>query len=125
MNLTILESGIGSGGLFLGDMNRPPRSLLEASSRKVVRNIEQGIRAKQDEKKTSGKMVCMQFTEAYTTALRNGNIKWASNQTVSELFHQDAKLITHDKQTFIGLTAIIRRLNAGQSTSRKHQVIVL
>eukprot|EP00210_Caulerpa_lentillifera_P005528 g5287.t1 len=100
-------------GLFLGDTTQPPRSLLEASSRRVAKHIEESMKVKQEEKKISGQNICKRFTEAYTKALKNANLKWASEQNVTELFHQEAKLITHDKQIHVGLTAIIRRLNTG------------
>lgn len=116
----VLDWSPVSYGLFLGDTTRPPRSLLEASSRRVAKHIEENLRLKKEETKSSGQNICKSFTEAYTKALREANLKWASEQNVTELFHKEAKLITHDKQTHVGLTAIIRRLNTGTTSFLQH-----
>ena len=99
---------------MLGDTTRPPRNLLEASSRRVARHLETSLQTQRAQVAASSASVCAAFTEAYTTALRKGDTKWASNPAVSALFDPDAKLVTHDQQSFVGLTPILRRLNQGR-----------
>ena len=50
---------------------------------------------------------------ALPQAVLGGNIKWASDASISDLLQEDATMVTHDKQRFDGRTAIIRRLNNG------------
>lgn len=53
------------------------------------------------------------FGEGFLVALLAGNGRWASEASVFELFVEDARMATHDKEVFYGKTAIIRRLNGG------------
>lgn len=102
-----------SCGLLLGDTSRPPRTLLEGSSRRVARDLAASIEAQQKEVQASNFMTCKAFTDAYVKALETNDFKWASHSIVSSLFHKNAKLATQDKQSFTGLAAVIRRLNTG------------
>ncbi|GMH41352.1 hypothetical protein BSKO_09262 [Bryopsis sp. KO-2023] len=108
-----IELAVRSCGLFLGDTSRPPRTLLEASSRRIAQRMVDKAEAEKQEEQVYSSGVCQAFTDAYVEALKTKNAKWASGTDVAALFLVDAKLVTHDKQSFVGSTAIIRRLNAG------------
>lgn len=112
-----MHDSFPSCGLVLGDTSRPPRTLLEGSSRRVARELAASIEAQQKEAQASSFVTCKAFTDAYVKALETNDFKWASHSTVSSLFHKNAKLITQDKQSFLGLAAVIRRLNTGTAES--------
>mmetsp|Transcript_10333 Transcript_10333/g.26207 ORF Transcript_10333/g.26207 Transcript_10333/m.26207 type:complete len:415 (-) Transcript_10333:330-1574(-) len=98
------------------DWSKPPSSLLEASMRRVALNEKAEMEALEKERiKTRKKYPrpIKVFTESFFRGLVSGHIQWASAESVSASFHEDARMVTHDGQMYYGRTGIIKRLNRG------------
>ena len=87
----------------------PSKSILEASVRRVERHT-QGAKISNA---ASRPAAVQAFSDAYLLALANGDEQWAVAADIAALFASDVILKTHDKQTFYGRTAVLRRLNSG------------
>lgn len=68
---------------------------------------------------TGPREVAQSFASCFMSAIKDRNVKWASETSLSTLLDDSAKLKTHNKQIFVGKTAIIRRLNGGMEQLAK------
>jgi hypothetical protein len=111
----ILKPSFSSGNL--SDKDTPlssARSLFEASMRRVEQNQRSSPGANRPDSEDQG--IPLRFLEAYVTALKDGNTKFASSPAISDMFADSAKLIAQDKQTYHGKAAVLRRLDKGMET---------
>lgn len=83
----------------------PCKSILEASAHRLARHTSAKVTETQQ---------MQQFLTAYVAAINGGNQQWADAADVAAMFAADVVLKTHDKQTFHGKTAVLRRLNNGR-----------
>ncbi|GAB4818713.1 hypothetical protein N2152v2_005759 [Parachlorella kessleri] len=90
----------------------PSRSLLEASARRLAQS-DTMQHSSQAAEAGDTRDVPMRFLGLYMAAVRDGNAKWTADSEVSNLFEEQVKMVTQDKQTFHGKQAVLRRLDKG------------
>lgn len=88
-----------------------PRSLIEASALRIAKH--QSGKSLPGQPDTDHGGVPDRFLQAYLAALRDFNIRWATESDVADLFADNAKLISQDKQTTTGRAAVLRKLDQG------------
>lgn len=93
-----------------GDESQPPRSLLEASSRRAARH---NLTSHEGGNSAADQAVVTTFMAAYAAAAAAQDCKWATAAAVAGVFADNAVLVTQDKQTFHGRLAVVARLNQG------------
>lgn len=91
----------------------PPRSLFEAAAIRVASHRWSNTGAE-----AGGEVddcgLPKKFLDAYIAALRDANPRWATESTlVGDMFTSDCKMVTQDKQTFVGKSNVLRRLDNG------------
>lgn len=107
-------AGGGSGGDRRSSTNSA-RSLFEASAYRVASHVDGGPSGTPD---ADDGGLPQRFLDAYVAALRDANPRWATESAdVSDMFTSNAKLITQDKQTMVGKSNVLRRLDQGESAS--------
>ncbi|KAL6781359.1 hypothetical protein ACKKBG_A10825 [Auxenochlorella protothecoides x Auxenochlorella symbiontica] len=91
----------------------PSQSLLEASARRLASVTEtDGNEAVVWDLDDQG--IPQMFLDAYFDAIKQENSKWAiDNPAVADLFAEDAKMLTQDKQNLTGRPAILKQLEKG------------
>jgi hypothetical protein len=98
-------------GRQVGVTATSPRSLFEASALRIAKH--QSGKSMPGQPDTDHGGIPDRFLQAYLAALRDFNIRWATESEVADLFADNAKLIGQDKQTTTGKTAVLRKLDQG------------
>ena len=120
-----IASGSGRSGSWSSieiDWNRPPRSLLEASARRVAQHeIDQKMQEREERRRkrelrrrSKPANATGYFVQYFFEAVAAGDTHWASSQKVDILFaDEDARMLTHDGGRYYGKGGILKRLNRG------------
>ena len=104
----------------VGDVSKPPNSLMEASSRRIVE-----LQARrEDDRKATQRLVVKKFMDATALAFEEQNPRYASDENVSELLHQDIVLITYDKMKFFGKKTVQKKINTGGESSHNDSFLL-
>lgn len=109
--------GAGGGGDRRSSTGASARSLFEASAYRVASHTSDGGPAGTPDEDDGG--LPQRFLDAYVAALRLGNPRWATEAAdVSDMFASNAKLITQDKQTMVGKSNVLRKLDQGEKARK-------
>ena len=120
-----IASGSGRSGSWSSieiDWNRPPRSLLEASARRVAQHDidlkmqerEERRRKRELRRRSKPANATGYFVQYFFEAVAAGDAHWASAPKVAILFaDEEARMLTHDGGRYYGKGGILKRLNRG------------
>ena len=97
------------------DYSRPARTLLEASARRLAQHarIDNDVHDPADSAAAEQTALIAHFMAAYAAAAAAGSADWATSSEVTNMFAEDAVLVTQDKQVFRGRQQALRRLDQG------------
>lgn len=117
----ILQPGSSAaGGDRRSSTGASARSLFEASAYRVASHTTDGGPAGTPDVDDGG--LPQRFLDAYVAALRDGNSRWATETgDVGDMFASNAKLITQDKQTMVGKSNVLRRLDQGKKNGERER----